>query len=595
MSVPAGWLDPGSGDPGDRQPSAAEQAQREARAARADAAAIAARAASVTRTAAQTGRQAAASAPLVTAPVADPVTAPVADPVADPVAASRPAGALSLAAGVLGRVVLSFVTGCLVVSLLPLLFGWHPYVVKSGSMEPRIKVGDVILSSPDRDPSTLLGHVTVFEDPARPGTVKSHRIIAVNPDGTLVSKGDANPTPDPVPVTVGQVHGIGRLLVRWAGLPVIWARTGQLGFLGLFLLVLVAASWAVARDTEDEIEDEADPLDGTDSGDPGEPGDPGDSRPADGDRPEGDRVTRGRAERRLRSARRRRTVATRSVASVAGLAVLLVPGASAAFSATTRTTGSSWTVPAYSYPTTVKSFATPYLYWQLGDTGSTAADASGNSRTGTYAGTYTRSVTGGTPQTTPNAAVTATTSTSCISTTSTTPVTAPTTFTEVIWFKTAAGYTGGGKLIGFESPRTGVGVAGVTGSYDRQIYLDGAGKVWFGVFTSTYLGIGSTAAYNDGSWHMAAATLSPAGMALYVDGVLRASSANTTAESTTGWWRVGCGNLAGWGGLWSGANNPGTSDTVAVNVPFLGSLDEATVYSGTALSASNVSLLYWTR
>ncbi len=581
MSVPAGWLDPGSGDPGDRQPSAAEQAQREARAARADAAAIAARAASVTRAAAQTGRQAAATAP----PVADPVAAP---PVADLVAASRPAGALTLAAGVLGRVILSFVTGCLVISLLPLLFGWHPYVVKSGSMEPRIKVGDVILSSPDRDPSTLLGHVTVFEDPARPGTVKSHRIIAVNPDGTLVSKGDANPTPDPVPVTVGQVHGIGRLLVRWAGLPVIWARTGQLPFLGLFLLVLVAASWAVARD----IEDEADPLD---SGDSGYSGDSGDSGEADGDRPEGDRATRGRAERRLRTARRRRTVATRSVASVAGLAVLLVPGASAAFSATTRTTGSSWTVPAYSYPTTVKSFATPYLYWQLGDTGSTAADASGNSRTGTYAGTYTRSVTGGTPQTTPNAAVTATTSSSCITTTSTTAVTAPTTFTEVIWFKTAAGYTGGGKLIGFESPRTGVGVAGVTGSYDRQIYLDGAGKVWFGVFASTYVGIGSTGSYNDGSWHMAAATLSSGGIALYVDGVLRASSANTVAESTSGWWRVGCGNLAGWGGSWNGPNNPGTSDTAAVNVPFLGSLDEATVYSGTALSASNVSLLYWTR
>ncbi len=61
-----------------------------------------------------------------------------------------------------------------------------------------------------------------------------------------------------------------------------------------------------------------------------------------------------------------------------------------------------------------KSLATPYLYWQLGNTASTAADASGNGRTGTYGGSYTRGVTGGTPDTSLNAAVTATSSSSCI-------------------------------------------------------------------------------------------------------------------------------------------------------------------------------------
>ena len=30
-------------------------------------------------------------------------------------------------------------------------------------------------------------------------------------------------------------------------------------------------------------------------------------------------------------------------------------------------------------------------------------------------------------------------------------------------------------------------------------------------------------------------------------------------------------------------------------MPFLGSLDEATVYSGTALTAAEIVLLYWTR
>jgi hypothetical protein len=138
-------------------------------------------------------------------------------------------------------------------------------------------------------------------------------------------------------------------------------------------------------------------------------------------------------------------------------------------------------------------------------------------------------------------------------------------------------------------------VAGSGGNYDRHIYLDGAGKVWFGVYNGGNQTIGTTASYNDGNWHMAAATLSSAGMALYVDGVLRGTDSNATAEASTGWWRVGCGNLAGWGTDWTGPNNPGTTSTTATNVPFVGSLDEATVYAGTALTAANVAYLYWTR
>src|SRR6185437_16172934 len=104
-----------------------------------------------------------------------------------------------LLGGFIGRAWLWFLAGCLIVTLLPLLFGWRPYVVESGSMQPRIKVGDVILSSPEHDEQKLLGHVTIFEDPdaAHPGTVKSHRVIKINPNGTMVTKGDANVTPDP--------------------------------------------------------------------------------------------------------------------------------------------------------------------------------------------------------------------------------------------------------------------------------------------------------------------------------------------------------------------------------------------------------------
>jgi signal peptidase I len=579
MSLPGEWLDPAAADPahGPADGAAPDQAERAERAARADAAVIAARAARASL--------------LVGQPVA-----PTLDPGLDAPAAiepaTRPYGRLTLTGGILGRMALAFVTGCLVVTLLPLLFGWRPYVVKSGSMEPRIGVGDVILASPDHDPKSLLGHVTVFDDPGQPGSVKSHRVIAINADGTLTTKGDANPTADPQTVQVSQVHGIGRLLVRWAGLPLIWLRTGQYLFLGLFLLVIGAAAWAVARDSEDDEDDEDDDA----------AADNDESRAAE----RTDRAARealptrarpSRAERRReavleRRAQRRRTIAVRLVATAAGAGLLVVPSASAAFSATTKTTGASWSVASANYTTATTSFS-PYLYWKLGDTGTSAADSSGNARTGTYAGTYTRSVTGGTPDTTPNTAVTATTTTACVNTTSTTAISGPTVFTEIIWFKSAAGYTGGGKLIGFEAQRT--GVASATGTYDRHIYMDGAGKLWFGVYHSGYVAVSTSTAYNDGAWHMAAATLSSTGMSLYVDGVLKSTAGTSAAAAYTGFWRVGCGNLAGWGTNWTGANNPGSTTTPSVNIAFQGSLDEATVYSGTALTAANVALLYWSR
>ena len=105
--------------------------------------------------------------------------------------ASKSASNARLFGGFVGRSWLWFLGGCLAITLLPLLFGWRPYVVESGSMPPRIKVGDVILAAPEHDPKALLGRVTVFHDPdaARAGTVKSHRVVTINPDGTHDDEG----------------------------------------------------------------------------------------------------------------------------------------------------------------------------------------------------------------------------------------------------------------------------------------------------------------------------------------------------------------------------------------------------------------------
>ena len=265
--------------------------------------------------------------------------------------------------GFFGRAWLWFLAACLIVTFLPMLFGWRPYVVESGSMQPRIKVGDVIMSSPEHDAKKLLGHVTIFNDPSRPGSVKSHRVISINKDGTLQTKGDANPSPDSVPVPMSDVKGLGRLLVRWIGLPLIWVQNGQWVKLALLVGSLWLAAFLVVRDRDEPIADEdGDETDDETDGD-SDDGDAGPDGDADPDSDDVDELNihrrdvsgrhlgendpnaplqwhpRGSTLRRFRKARHRepsalaefcRSLAGRSGIVVVTVAGLLVPTAQAA-------------------------------------------------------------------------------------------------------------------------------------------------------------------------------------------------------------------------------------------------------------------------
>ena len=511
-----------------------------------------------------------------------------------------------LLAGIVGRTWLWFVGGCLLVTLLPMLLGWRPFVIKSGSMEPRIHVGDVVLAAPDHEISDLLGRVVVFADPAQPDLTKAHRVVAVNPDGTLQTQGDANPTPDSATVPLDDVRGLGRLLVASAGLPLVWLQTGQWLWLLAFLASLALAAWAVARDVEDEDDDVEDADQGDDPDDrAGPPGAHLLPLPEAGPRHSSGLQAASTPLLRLsrRGHGRRSPAVTRGwrwrVGAVGALvAALAVPTASAAFSATTTSPSSRWSSGAWAYRNAVVALG-PWLYWNLDETsGTTAADSSGNGRSATYttggltdASGFTRGVVAGLPANSPDTGVTLDGTTACLATASSTATVAPVSLTEVVWFRTTS--TAGGKLLGFESPQVGV-ATGPGGSYDRHLYMDGAGTVWFGVSNGGPVTISSPSALNDGAWHMAAASLGAGGMRLYIDGAQVGTSANAAGATTTGWFRAGCGNLAGWGASWSGANNPTTSTNPTQDRPFAGSLDEISIWQS-VLTPAQISSLWAAR
>jgi hypothetical protein len=224
------------------------------------------------------------------------------------------------------------------------------------------------------------------------------------------------------------------------------------------------------------------------------------------------------------------------------------------------------------FATTVKA-AAPYFYWRLGEASgaTTAADSSGNGRTGLYQGSVAYQQAGAIINDSNTAVRLGGTAPNdgYVAWQSTTAVTNPQTFSVELWFKTST--TAGGKLIGFGNART-----GLSSQYDRHIYLTNDGRVVFGVWVgSSPIILYTPTSYNNNAWHQVVATLSSSGMRLYMDGKLISSRANTAAQAYNGYWRVGGDRLDNW-------------QSMPTNRFFKGTVDEAAVFNY-ALSADQVA------
>jgi len=128
----------------------------------------------------------------------------------------------------------------LAATLLPVLIGWRPYLITSGSMQPDVPAGSVVLADRDGTLSATVGDVVVVHDPARPGHLLAHRIAAVRPDGALITKGDANAGRDTAPVPPTGVIGRVRAVVPLLG--TVDRHRGDFALLAVLAGLLVARS-----------------------------------------------------------------------------------------------------------------------------------------------------------------------------------------------------------------------------------------------------------------------------------------------------------------------------------------------------------------
>ncbi|MCU0115523.1 MULTISPECIES: S24/S26 family peptidase [Curtobacterium] len=251
-----------------------------------------------------------------------------------------------------GRVVVASLARGVVATLLglalwaaaPALIGWQPTTVMTGSMEPRIVPGDVVVSRPVGSGEIAMGKVLLADDPDQADHMRMHRYVQDGSRGTMVTKGDANPQQDSTPIERSAVHGIAFLRIPFIGAPIRWISAGEWGLVAMLALGLTAVLALCTIDGSLRRLVDADDADADDAADgPDDAAGPdGAAGPADGtdgglEAPDGAAtglpsaastvLTRRALRRRVRRRRRlRRLGGGAAVLVLAAAAGVLLPG-----------------------------------------------------------------------------------------------------------------------------------------------------------------------------------------------------------------------------------------------------------------------------
>ena len=139
------------------------------------------------------------------------------------------------------------VAGALLALLIagPLALGDHPQTDLTGSMEPTISPGDVVINEQIAPAEARVGDIVTFRDPEHQSKLLTHRVVSVDrlTDGRFgfVTQGDANNTQEHWRVPADGEIGRVVYTVPWVGNLAVFARTrlGMALLIGLPLLLIL--------------------------------------------------------------------------------------------------------------------------------------------------------------------------------------------------------------------------------------------------------------------------------------------------------------------------------------------------------------------
>jgi len=156
-------------------------------------------------------------------------------------------------AGTVSMLTISMISSLSLWIALPWAFlDWSPTLITSGSMQPLVAPGDVVMIRPVTPQELTPNTVVLFE--RLDGQRVMHRIVEQLPDGTYRTQGDANEVPDSEFLHAEQIRGAAVLAVPWIGRPSLWLEEGRIlhvaatAVLLMTVLVLAPRSFDPAYD-----------------------------------------------------------------------------------------------------------------------------------------------------------------------------------------------------------------------------------------------------------------------------------------------------------------------------------------------------------
>jgi len=129
----------------------------------------------------------------------------------------------------------------ILIPLVPFKNNYHLLIVKSGSMEPTVKTGSIILTLPQSDyqiDDVVAYQYALGSNPKK--RLVTHRIVEIfneNNQKLYLTQGDANKTYDSNPVTKNQIIGKLTIKIPYIGYPINFLQTK----VGAILIIALAA------------------------------------------------------------------------------------------------------------------------------------------------------------------------------------------------------------------------------------------------------------------------------------------------------------------------------------------------------------------
>lgn len=118
------------------------------------------------------------------------------------------------------------------------LLGYEIKVVKSGSMEPAIQTGGIVIVSSEKSSTYKVGDIVTFNTDSTGSVPVTHRVVEAEGAGRSAiyhTKGDANHESDPKPVRGFDVIGKVVLTIPYLGYVIDFVRT-PVGFVALIAI-----------------------------------------------------------------------------------------------------------------------------------------------------------------------------------------------------------------------------------------------------------------------------------------------------------------------------------------------------------------------